>query len=80
MAKMAAGCFFLVKADNNKLLAVGFHKKWLQQPVRIFRRFNLAFLVQHARLTTELQAYDVDSLRWLLSRLLSSQQLQLLMF
>lgn len=66
---------FRVKADNDKLLTVGFHKKRLQQLVRIFWRFDLTLLVQHARFTNELQTYNIDALRWLFGRYLSFQQL-----
>lgn len=66
MANIDSGrLIFRVKADNDKLLAVSFRKKWLQQPVRIFRGLDLALLVQHARLTNELQTHNVDALRWL---------------
>jgi len=62
---------FRVKADNDKLLTVGFRKKRLQQLVRVFRRLDLTLPVQHARLPYELQAHDVDALRWLLDEHLS---------
>jgi hypothetical protein len=65
---MAVGWFFVSRQTMTNLSRSASTRNGFSSLVRILWGFDLSLPVQHARLSNELQADNVDALRWLLGR------------